>query len=148
MGYEELACLFQLYDLDKDGIINNSQTRKVLTCMGISLTEDQVRTMARRVSCDMQGHSLSFNEFLTMVSNIREVQPSTEDLAQAFRSIDPTNSGEISEAKFRTIMKNKEGMADEDVDEMIEEYKRTKIIDGKTMNCTTSTVIVYKDFIS
>ena len=37
-----------------------------------------------------------------------------------FRSLDPTNSGEISEEKFMKIMKNKEGVPEEDVDEMIE----------------------------
>ena len=36
------------------------------------------------------------------------------------RSLDPTNSGEISEDKFRKIMTNKEGVPDEDVDEMIQ----------------------------
>ena len=37
-----------------------------------------------------------------------------------FRSLDPTNSGEISEERFRKIMKNKEGVPDEDIEEMIE----------------------------
>ena len=37
-----------------------------------------------------------------------------------FRSLDPTNSGEISEEKFRKIMKDKEVIRDEDIEEMIE----------------------------
>ena len=37
-----------------------------------------------------------------------------------FRSFDPTDSGEISEERFRKIMKNKEGVSDEDINEMID----------------------------
>ena len=38
----------------------------------------------------------------------------------SFRSLDPTNSGKMIGEKFRKIMKNKEGIPDEDIDEMIE----------------------------
>ena len=36
------------------------------------------------------------------------------------RSLDPGHTGEISEEKFRKIMRNKEGVPDEDIEEMIE----------------------------
>ena len=37
----------------------------------------------------------------------------------SFRSLDPTNSGKMIGEKFRKIMKNKEVVPDEDIEEMI-----------------------------
>ena len=35
--------VFQLYDHDKDGILNFKETRKVLRCLGLRVDELQVR---------------------------------------------------------------------------------------------------------
>merc|ERR1711892_1019828 len=107
--YDDLVCLFQLYDRDQDGILNTREMKKVLTCLGFRLSEEQVLSMARKVSCDHQGYSVSFNEFLTLVSKQRREEPDQYDLLGIFRSLDPKNSGEISLEKLRKIMKNKEG---------------------------------------
>ena len=34
--------MFQLYDHDKDGILNFKETQKVLRCLGLRVNEDQV----------------------------------------------------------------------------------------------------------
>jgi len=47
-------------------------------------------------------------------------------------SFDKTNTGLISEAQFRKIMRSKESVDEEDINEMIEEYKKMQIVDGVT----------------
>ena len=38
----------------------------------------------------------------------------------SLRTFDPHNSGQIGETEFRKIMKSKEGIPDEDIEEMLE----------------------------
>ena len=45
----------------------------------------QVLSMARKVSCDHQEYSASFNEFLTLVSKQRREEPDQYDLLGVFR---------------------------------------------------------------
>jgi len=41
--FDEIQSLFQLYDHDKDGILNFKETQKVLRCLGLRINEDQVQ---------------------------------------------------------------------------------------------------------
>merc|ERR1712156_290606 len=41
--FDDIQSLFQLYDHDKDGILNFKETRKVLRCLGLRVDELQVR---------------------------------------------------------------------------------------------------------
>ena len=43
------------------------------------------------------------------------------------RTFDPANSGHIGENEFRKIMKSKEGIPDEDIEEMLEGEQFTLI---------------------
>ena len=59
-----------------------------------------------------------------------------------FRSFDPHNTGQIPEKKFIKIMKSKENVSDEDINEMIAEYKGFSIGAPKDGNQEPS--IIYK----
>ena len=41
-------------------------------------------------------------------------------MVPSLRTFDPHNSGQIGETEFRKIMKSKEGIPDEDIEEMLE----------------------------
>ena len=45
-----------------------------------------------------------------------------------FRSFDLQNTGHISEKRFIKIMKTKENVSDEDINEMLEEYKKLYVL--------------------
>ena len=93
--------LLQLYDHDKDGILNLKETQKVLKCLGFRTNEEQVswtgnsliqeldplvsqaKSLAQLVSCDRHGFSVSFNEYLTLVS-IQRREPDEETLLDVF----------------------------------------------------------------
>ena len=57
------------------------------------------------------------------------------------RSLDPDNSGYITEGKLRKILKGKIGISEEDTEEMITEYKKLGIQQASTEN---EPIIFYK----
>ena len=59
-----------------------------------------------------------------------------------FRSFDLQNTGHISEKRFIKIMKTKENVSDEDINDMLEEY--TKLYGTKSNVDGTGLDIVYK----
>jgi len=154
--FEDLQSLFQLFDHDKDGILNFKETQKLLRCLGFRASEEQAKTMAGSVSMDTSGFSVSFNEYLTLVSLQRRAEPDESSLLDVFLSFDPESTGRIGEAQFRKIMKGKEGIPDEDVDEMLEEYRKLNIVKEDEDEQTeeekdpenSEEYIYYKEFIS
>ena len=77
--------IFQLFDYDKDGILNLKETQRVLKCLGIRATDDQTKAIAGLVSCDKTGFSVSFNEYLSLVSMQRRAEPDEESLLDVFQ---------------------------------------------------------------
>ena len=95
--------MFQLYDHDKDGILNFKETQKVLRCLGLRVNEDQVcnyfsfspllynrllwqaKCLIKKVSADRYGFSVSFNEYLRLVSQQRRIEPDQHCLMECFR---------------------------------------------------------------
>ena len=76
---------FQLFDYDKDGILNLKETQRVLRCLGLRTTDDQTRALALLVSADKSGSSLSFNEYLRLVSMQRRAEPDQHSLTDVFQ---------------------------------------------------------------
>ena len=61
------------------------QTLQTEMKFSISLLEEQARTLAETVSVDRTNHSVSFNEFLKLMSLQREIEPDEETLLDMFR---------------------------------------------------------------
>ena len=76
---------FQLFDYDKDGILNLKETQRVLRCLGLRTTDDQTRSLTLLVSEDKSGSSLSFNEYLRLVSIERRAEPDQQSLTDVFQ---------------------------------------------------------------
>ena len=75
-----IVCPTQLYDHDKDGILNFKESQKVLRCLGLRVSEDQAKILIKKVSADRFGFSVSFNEYLRLVSIQRRREPDEECL--------------------------------------------------------------------
>ena len=65
--------------------------------------------MARDISADRTGCSVSFNEYLTMMGNQKNTEPTPESLLDAFQLFDKEGRGRITVAHFRKIMMCKMG---------------------------------------
>jgi hypothetical protein len=75
----------QLFDRDKDGILTIKETVMLLRCLGLKPNLDQAKAMAAMVTCDMTGFSISFNEYLRLISIQRRAEPDEESLIEVFQ---------------------------------------------------------------
>lgn len=130
--FEDLQSLYQLFDLDRDGILNFKEYEKLLRCLGYRLNEEQARMLAKTVSVDKTNCSVSFNEFLKLMSVQQESEPDHETLVDVFASFDREGLGKISEKTFVELLKTKDDIANEDIQEMLEEYYRLAKLKGIT----------------
>jgi len=144
--FDDLQSLFQLFDYDKDGILNLRETQKLLRCLGFKANEEQTRAMIGQVSVDTRQASLSFNEYLRLVSCQRRADPDETTLLAVFETFDPANTGRIPEIQFRKIMSSKATIPDEEVEEMLAEYRKLEIVrDDAVSNASSgSSSIFYK----
>jgi len=105
--------------------------------------------MASQVSLDLTGFSVSYNEYFRLISIKRRAQPDEESLLEVFRIFDPHNTGTIEEEAFRKIMRSKQSVTDEEIEEMIEEYKRLEIVkEANDSTVSSGSVILYQEFIN
>ena len=82
----------QLFDYDQDGVVNKKEGQGMLRCLGLATDDDKMAAMVSSVGVDTSHHSLSFNEFLSLVSRQRREEPSDQGLRAAFRS-EAVNTG-------------------------------------------------------
>ena len=75
--------------------------------------------MAAGVTVDLTGFSVSFNEYLRLISIRRRMDPDEDTLTEVLRLFDPHNTGQIEEDQFRKILSSKQGITEEDIEEMI-----------------------------
>ncbi|TRY67218.1 hypothetical protein TCAL_15846, partial [Tigriopus californicus] len=111
-----------LFDLDKDGILNFKEYEKLLRCLGYRLGEEQARLLATSVSVDKSHYSVSFNEFLKLISMQQASEPDEETLVEMFASFDKEDVGMIPETLIKQLMGSKDDINEEDIHEMLEEY--------------------------
>ena len=57
----------------------------MLRCLGLVTDDERMAAMVSSVGVDTSHHSLSFNEFLSLVSRQRREEPSDQGLRAAFR---------------------------------------------------------------
>ena len=62
----------------------------LLRCLGLKPNLDQTKAMVKRVTCDMTGFSISFNEYLRLISIQRRADPDEDTLLEVFQ-YDPPN---------------------------------------------------------
>merc|ERR1712079_52667 len=146
--FEELQTLFQLFDRDKDGILNLKEFQGIARCLGLHPNYDQAMELAATVSADTSGFSVSFNEYLKLVSNERKADPDEAALLNMFRSLDTDDNGFVLEEDLRKLMTGKAGITNEDIEEMIEEYKKLDVKTKKSNENISEDVIFYQDFVA
>ena len=74
-----------MFDYDQDGVVNKKEGQGMLRCLGLVTDDEKMAAMVSSVGVDTSHHSLSFNEFLSLVSRQRREEPSDQGLRAAFR---------------------------------------------------------------
>ena len=108
--------------------------------------EDYAQTVASNVSVDTKFFSMSFNEYLTMVSKQKTSEPSEGGLMEVFKMFDKDGTGRIPELQLRKILSKKFGEDSSEIDEMMEEYGRLHAGEDKK-DPEEERFVNYKDFV-
>ena len=128
-----------MFDYDQDGVVNKKEGQGMLRCLGLATDDEKIAAMVSSVGVDTSHHSLSFNEFLSLVSRQRREEPSDQGLRAAFRSeavntefqssgelfcrlFDPADTGYVAVSMFRQILRTKH-VSVSDITDMIEGNK-------------------------
>ena len=87
-----------MFDIDQDGILNLIEAQHTLTCLGFRANAEQVinsilvasniliqvKSLVAKVGVDQTHFSLSFNEYLTLISVERNEDATENSLLHAF----------------------------------------------------------------
>jgi Ca2+-binding EF-hand superfamily protein len=91
-----------MFDRDRDGILHIRETQSLLRCLGLRPSVEEVlsilvrysmgvaiilqaKYLVSKVTCDIAGFSISFNEFLKLISIQRKEDPDQETLLNVFQ---------------------------------------------------------------
>ncbi|KAH9513637.1 putative N-acetyltransferase 8B, partial [Bulinus truncatus] len=126
--------LFRIFDKNHDNTISSSELGKMLTCMGMQVSDEEVGTLLKELDKNGNG-KIEYREFKAfMLDEMRrsEESPLEQEKAirLAFKVFDQNGDGVIDASELRTAMKNLgEPLSDRELDDMMKEADIDK--DGK-----------------
>ena len=117
--YEELKETFDMFDLDKDGLINVNELGCAMRAQAMTPTDQDLEDMIKYADEDEDG-KINIKEFLLLMNSKNKNTDVEKELTEAFKFFDKENIGKINVNEFRHIMSTLgEKLCDEEIDEMI-----------------------------
>ncbi|CAL1543767.1 unnamed protein product [Lymnaea stagnalis] len=133
-SYKEIKELFRIFDKNHDNTISSSELGKMLTCMGMEVSEEEVGTLMKELDKNGNG-KIEYREFKAfMQDEMRRSEESPREqekaIRMAFKVFDQNGDGVIDATELRTAMKNLgEPLSDKELNDMMKEADIDK--DGK-----------------
>ena len=117
---EEYKEFFDMFDMDKNGLINKSELENVMRGLNLEeLDEKDIEDFFNEVDKD-KDKLIDFNEFLTIVCSKLRNEEAEDELVEAMEYFDKTGSGVIPTTDFKHFMMNLgEKLSEDEVNEMI-----------------------------
>ena len=115
----ELKEAFNMFDRDKDGLVNYIDLGNVLKSQGFNLTNQELQDMILEVD-DNEDNKINFDEFLILMHSRLKKADIENELNEAFSVYDKNGTNLISVREFRKIMSSLgEKVCQEEIDELI-----------------------------
>jgi Ca2+-binding EF-hand superfamily protein len=130
---KEFKEAFEMFDRDKDGLINQKELGNILRSLGHEPTDHDLNDMIAEVDSN-DDKRIDLNEFMQIMHKRAKQSDIEEELTEAFKIFDKEGNGLIPSSEFRHIMITLgEKLTEDEVDEMIKEadYKGEGLIDYK-----------------
>lgn len=118
---DECRRLFTLFDANNDGHISSKELGSALRGLGISISEDGIRTLVLDVDRSKNGQ-LEFSEFCELYQHSLKDALTEEKLINTLAAFDRNNTGNLDIAEIRHILTTEgEPLSDAEVEEIFRE---------------------------
>ncbi|GMM32201.1 Mlc1 protein [Martiniozyma asiatica (nom. inval.)] len=115
---------FALFDRTASGKVSTENLGDLLRAVGHNPTQKEIATLAEPL-----GESITFDEFQTISSQIKEPSFKTEDYVKAFQIFDKDLTGYIAKGELKYILTSiGEALSVDEVEELL---KNVSDVDGK-----------------
>ena len=112
---------FDMFDRDRNGLINAVELGNILLSLGYEIEESEPGQLIQEFDGN-EDNLIDFNEFLQIIEKRGKYKELEEELFEAFKIFDKEGKGAIPTSEFRHYMLTLgERMTDDDVEEMIKE---------------------------
>ena len=104
---EEYREAFNMFDLNKDGLLSAEEIFKMLKNYGYPMPKDEIRRLIAKIDSD-GDEQINFEEFITLMRSQTIFIDETDDdaILRAFKSFDKDHDGKIPNSEFRFLLNN------------------------------------------
>eukprot|EP00755_Sulcionema_specki_P027523 Sspe_Gene.87925::Locus_59974_Transcript_1_1_Confidence_1.000_Length_672::g.87925::m.87925/K16466/CETN3, CDC31; centrin-3 len=121
---QEIREAFELFDTDKNGLIDAHEMKVAMRALGFDVRKEDVLRLMEEVDHD-GGQHINIHHFTDiMTEKISERDPK-EELLRAFQLFDDDNTGKITLRNLRRVARDLgENMGDDELQAMIDEFDK------------------------
>jgi centrin-1 len=122
---EEIKEAFNLFDTEGKGNIDVRELKAAFRALGFQVKKAEIRQMFIDMDKDLSSATISFDEFVEMVTPRMQNRDSREEIMKVFALFDDDNTGAISFKNLKRVATELgENLTDEELQEMIDEADR------------------------
>lgn len=112
---------FDLFDTQGTGTIDTKELKVAIRALGFEPKKEEIKKMIQEVDPEGTG-KLSFENFLSLMTQKMTEKDSKEEIMKAFRLFDDDETGKISFKNLKRVATELgENLTDEELQEMIDE---------------------------
>ena len=122
---EEIKEAFNLFDTEGRGNIDVRELKAAFRALGFQVKKSEIRQMFIDMDKDLSSATVSYEEFIEMVTPRMLNRDSRDEIMKVFALFDDDNTGSISFKNLKRVaMELGENLTDEELQEMIDEADR------------------------
>jgi centrin-1 len=122
---EEIKEAFNLFDTDGKGSIDVRELKAGFRALGFQVKKAEIRQMFIDMDKDLSSASVTYDEFVEMVTPRMLNRDAREEIMKVFALFDDDNTGGISYKNLKRVATELgENLTDEELQEMVDEADR------------------------
>jgi centrin-1 len=122
---EEIKEAFNLFDTEGKGTIDVRELKAAFRALGFQVKKAEIRQTFIDMDKDLSSATVTFDEFVEMVTPRMQNRDSREEIMKVFALFDDDNTGAISFKNLKRVATELgENLTDEELQEMIDEADR------------------------